>query len=37
VLEAVTAALDLRLVDLTARVTRRLATTQITGPVCLAA
>jgi len=37
VLGAVTGALGLRLVDLTARVTRRLAAGQVTGPVCLAA
>jgi len=35
VLQAVAGALDLRLVDLTIRVARRL--TQIRGPVCLAA
>jgi transcriptional regulator with XRE-family HTH domain len=35
VLRAVSGALDLRLVDLTTRVARRL--TQVRGPVCLAA
>lgn len=37
VLGAVAGALGLRLVDLTARVTRRLASPEIRGPVCLAA
>ena len=37
VVGAVSGALGLRLVDLTARVTRTLAATTITGPVCLAA
>jgi len=37
VIEAVAGALGLRLVDLTARVTRRLAATEVSGPVCLAA
>jgi DNA-binding XRE family transcriptional regulator len=37
VLEAVTGALGLGLVDLTGRVTRRLRTGGVTGPVCLAA
>jgi transcriptional regulator with XRE-family HTH domain len=37
VLGAVAGAVGLRLIDLTARVTRRLTADQITGPVCLAA
>ena len=37
VLGAVAGALGLRLLDLTGRVTRRLAATRISGPVCLAA
>lgn len=37
VLDAVAGALGLRLLDLTGRVTRRLAAEQVTGPVCLAA
>jgi transcriptional regulator with XRE-family HTH domain len=37
VLEAVAGELGLRLVDLTARVTRQLANRSIPGPVCLAA
>lgn len=37
VLEAAAGALGLRLVDLTGRVTRRLASTTASGPVCLAA
>ena len=37
VLEAVAGELGLRLIDLTGRVTRRLARTSISGPVCLAA
>jgi transcriptional regulator with XRE-family HTH domain len=37
VIAAVAGELGLRLVDLTARVTRRLASTSPTGPVCLAA
>src|SRR6478735_1793606 len=37
VLGAVAGALGLRLVDLTARVTRRLAAGAVRGPVCLAA
>ncbi|MFC7494979.1 MULTISPECIES: helix-turn-helix domain-containing protein [unclassified Nocardioides] len=37
VLGAVAGALGLRLVDLTARVSRRLASGSISGPVCLAA
>jgi hypothetical protein len=37
VLGAVIGALGLRLVDLTGRVTRRLAAGQVSGPVCLAA
>jgi hypothetical protein len=37
VLEAVAGELGLRLVDLTGRVTHRLASTSVTGPVCLAA
>ncbi|MDF1602570.1 helix-turn-helix transcriptional regulator [Nocardioides sp. YIM 152315] len=37
VLGAVTGALGLRLVDLTTRVSRRLSSGTVTGPVCLAA
>jgi len=37
VLEAVAGELGLRLIDLTERVTRQLAGTPSTGPVCLAA
>jgi DNA-binding XRE family transcriptional regulator len=37
VLGAVAGALGLRLVDLTARVTRRIGTGSVSGPVCLAA
>jgi transcriptional regulator with XRE-family HTH domain len=37
VLGAVAGAVGLRLIDLTARVTRRLTADQVTGPVCLAA
>ena len=36
-LGAVAGALGLRLVDLTARITRRIARGGISGPVCLAA